>query len=121
MGPVVSERQWSKIQGYITKGIAEGAELVTGGEGRPEGLETGYYVRPTVFANVRNDMTIAQEEIFGPVLAIIGYDSEDDAVRIANDSPFGLAAYVSSGDAETRAQGGARAERWDGAHQHGSG
>lgn len=108
MGPVVSERQWNKIQGYIAKGIAEGAELVTGGEGRPKDLETGYYVQPTVFANVRNDMTIAQEEIFGPVLAIIGYEDEADAVRIANDSPFGLAAYVSSGDAE-RARKVARA------------
>lgn len=108
MGPVVSERQWSKIQGYISKGITEGARLVTGGEGRPEGLETGYYVKPTVFADVKNDMTIAQEEIFGPVLAIIGYEDEADAVRLANDSPFGLAAYVSSGDPE-RARKVARA------------
>lgn len=108
MGPVVSERQWSKIQGYISKGITEGARLVTGGEGRPDGLETGYYVKPTVFADVKNDMTIAQEEIFGPVLAIIGYEDEADAVRLANDSPFGLAAYVSSGDPE-RARKVARA------------
>ncbi|MGI9423726.1 MAG: aldehyde dehydrogenase family protein [Hyphomicrobiaceae bacterium] len=100
MGPVVSKRQWDKIQGYIAKGVSEGATLVTGGEGRPEGLDTGYYVQPTVFADVTNDMTIAQEEIFGPVLAIIGYDDEADAVRIANDSPFGLAAYVSSGEVE---------------------
>ncbi|MEM7747505.1 MAG: aldehyde dehydrogenase family protein [Pseudomonadota bacterium] len=108
MGPVVSERQWKKIQGYIAKGIAEGATLVTGGEGRPEGLGTGYFVQPTVFADVKNDMTIAQEEIFGPVLAIIGYDDEAEAVKIANDSPFGLAAYVSSGDAD-RARNVARA------------
>ena len=108
MGPVVSERQWKKIQGYIAKGISEGATVVTGGEGRPEGLGTGYFVQPTVFANVRNDMTIAQEEIFGPVLAIIGYEGDAEAVKIANDSPFGLAAYVSSGDAD-RARSVARA------------
>lgn len=108
MGPVVSERQWKKIQGYIAKGISEGATLVTGGEGRPEGLGKGYYVQPTVFADVKNDMTIAQEEIFGPVLAIIGYENEAEAVKLANDSPFGLAAYVSSGDAD-RARKVARA------------
>jgi len=108
MGPVVSERQWKKIQGYIAKGISEGATLVTGGEGRPAGLDTGYYVQPTVFADVENDMTIAQEEIFGPVLAIIGYHDEAEAVQFANDSPFGLAAYVSSGDA-ARARRVARA------------
>ena len=108
MGPVVSERQWAKIQSYIAKGISEGATLVTGGEGRPEGLSKGYYVQPTVFADVKNDMTIAQEEIFGPVLAIIGYEDEAEAVKIANDSPFGLAAYVSSGDAD-RARKVARA------------
>ncbi|MEM9356370.1 MAG: aldehyde dehydrogenase family protein [Pseudomonadota bacterium] len=108
MGPVVSERQWKKIQGYIAKGIAEGATLVTGGEGRPEGLGKGYFVQPTVFADVKNEMTIAQEEIFGPVLAIIGYEDEAEAIKIANDSPFGLAAYVSSGDAD-RARKVARA------------
>lgn len=108
MGPVVSERQWAKIQSYIAKGMSEGATLVTGGEGRPEGLSKGYYVQPTVFADVKNDMTIAQEEIFGPVLAIIGYEDEAEAVKIANDSPFGLAAYVSSGDAD-RARKVARA------------
>lgn len=108
MGPVVSERQWKKIQGYIAKGISEGATLVTGGEGRPEGLGKGYFVQPTVFADVKNDMTIAQEEIFGPVLAIIGYEDEAEAVKLANDSPFGLAAYVSSGDAD-RARKVARA------------
>ena len=98
IGPVVSEAQWTKIQSLIEKGIAEGAELVAGGPGRPEGLNRGYYVRPTVFANVTNDMTIAREEIFGPVLAILPYKDEDDAVAIANDTPYGLAAYVSSGD-----------------------
>lgn len=94
MGPVVSEAQWNKVQRLIQAGIEEGATLVTGGLGRPEGLETGFYVRPTVFANVKNDMTIATEEIFGPVLSIIGYADEADAVAIANDTDFGLAAYV---------------------------
>jgi aldehyde dehydrogenase (NAD+) len=100
MGPVVSELQWNKIQGYITKGMAEGATLVAGGPGRPDGLAKGYYVKPTVFANVSNTMTVAQEEIFGPVLVIIPYKDEADAIAIANDSPFGLAAYVSSADRE---------------------
>lgn len=95
LGPVVSEVQWNKIQGLIQKGIDEGATLVTGGLGRPEGLDRGYYVRPTVFANVRNDMSVAREEIFGPVLSILPYQDEDDAVRIANDTPYGLAGYVS--------------------------
>jgi aldehyde dehydrogenase (NAD+) len=103
VGPVVSELQWNKIQGLIQKGIDEGATLVAGGTGKPEGLETGYYVKPTVFANVTNDMTIAREEIFGPVLSIIGYEDEDDAIRIANDTPYGLSGYVSSGNLE-RAQ-----------------
>jgi len=100
MGPVVSEKQWNGIQGHIRSGISEGATLVTGGPERPEGLDRGYYVRPTVFANVTRDMTIAREEIFGPVLSIMGYDSEDNAVSIANDTPFGLAAYIESGDIE---------------------
>jgi aldehyde dehydrogenase (NAD+) len=100
MGPVVNRVQWEKIQGLIKKGIDEGATLVTGGVGRPDGLNKGYFVRPTVFADVSNDMTIAREEIFGPVLSIIGYKDEDDAVRIANDTPYGLAGYVSSGDVE---------------------
>ncbi|OYX36293.1 MAG: aldehyde dehydrogenase family protein [Caulobacterales bacterium 32-69-10] len=98
MGPVVSKAQWDKIQGLISKGVEEGATLVTGGPGRPAGLETGYYVRPTVFAGVANDMTIAREEIFGPVLSILGYDSEDEAIAIANDTPYGLGGYVQSGD-----------------------
>ncbi len=94
MGPVASEAQWSKIQNLIQVGIEEGATLIAGGLGRPEGLDTGFYVRPTVFSNVTNDMTIAREEIFGPVLVIIGYTDEADAVAIANDTVFGLAAYV---------------------------
>jgi aldehyde dehydrogenase (NAD+) len=100
IGPVVSETQWKKIQGLIQKGIDEGATLVTGGPGRPEGLTRGYYVRPTVFANVRNDMSIAREEIFGPVLSILPYEDEEDAIRIANDTSYGLAGYVSSGNLE---------------------
>jgi len=98
IGPVVSKAQYDKIQGLIKKGIDEGAELVTGGLGRPEGFDAGYFVRPTVFAKVRNDMTIAREEIFGPVLSILGYKDEEDAVRIANDTDYGLSGYVSSQD-----------------------
>lgn len=100
LGPLVSEIQRDRVRGYIRKGIEEGANLVTGGPEPPEGLDKGYFVRPTVFANVRNDMTIAREEIFGPVLSIIPYDDEDDAVRIANDTVYGLAGGVWSGDAE---------------------
>jgi aldehyde dehydrogenase (NAD+) len=98
MGPVVSDVQWNKIQGLIQKGIDEGATLVSGGVGLPEGLDKGYYVKPTVFANVTNDMTIAKEEIFGPVVAIIGYDTVDEAVKVGNDTEYGLAAYISGGD-----------------------
>jgi len=98
LGPVVSETQWLKIQGLIAKGIEEGAQLVAGGTGKPEGLETGYYVKPTVFAGVTNSMTIAREEIFGPVVAILGYDTVDEAIAIANDTPYGLAAYVQGKD-----------------------
>ena len=100
MGPVVSEAQWMKIQRLIQTGIDEGATLVTGGAGKPEGLEKGYYVKPTVFANVSNNMTIAREEIFGPVLSILGYGTVDEAVEIANDTEYGLAAYVSGKDLE---------------------
>jgi aldehyde dehydrogenase (NAD+) len=100
LGPVVSEVQFNKIQGLIQKGIDEGANLVTGGVGRPEGLGTGFYVKPTVFAGVKNSMTIAREEIFGPVLAILPYENEDEAIAIANDTPYGLSGYVSSGDLE---------------------
>ncbi|XAH21111.1 aldehyde dehydrogenase family protein [Xylophilus sp. GW821-FHT01B05] len=106
MGPVASEAQWNKIQGLIQTGLDEGATLVAGGLGRPEGLETGFYVRPTVFADVRNDMTIAREEIFGPVLVIIAYSDEEEAVKIANDTTYGLAAYVQGerGEAEATAR-----------------
>jgi aldehyde dehydrogenase (NAD+) len=99
IGPVVSELHWSRIQALIQRGIEEGATLVTGGPGKPAGLAKGYYVKPTVFAHVRNDMTIARQEIFGPVLVMIGYDDIDDAVAIANDTDYGLAAYVQSADA----------------------
>ncbi|MEX2298863.1 MAG: aldehyde dehydrogenase family protein [Dongiaceae bacterium] len=99
LGPVVSEIQFNKIQRLIEAGIKEGADLVTGGTGRPEGLNRGYYVRPTVFGNVRNDMTIAREEIFGPVLAIMPYDSEEQAIEIANDTEYDLSACVQSTDA----------------------
>jgi len=98
VGPVVSKIQFERVQSYIAKGISEGANLVTGGEGRPPGLDKGYFVRPTVFSNVSNDMAIAREEIFGPVLAILPYRDEEEAVRIANDTPYGLQAYVWSGD-----------------------
>jgi aldehyde dehydrogenase (NAD+) len=97
VGPLVSAQQWQKVQDLIQKGIDEGATLAAGGTGRPQGLSTGYFARPTVFADVSNDMTIAREEIFGPVLSIIPYDNEDEAVEIANDTPYGLSGYVSSG------------------------
>lgn len=100
IGPVVSQLQWDRIQALIEKGIAEGARLLCGGPGKPEGLETGYYVRPTVFSGVNNRMTIAREEIFGPVLVMIPYADEDEAIRIANDTPYGLAGYVQSSDIE---------------------
>jgi aldehyde dehydrogenase (NAD+) len=98
LGPVVSKLQFDRVEGYIEKGIAEGANLITGGTGRPEGLAKGYFVKPTIFSNVRNDMTIAREEIFGPVLCILPYTTEEQAVQIANDTPYGLAAYVWSED-----------------------
>jgi betaine-aldehyde dehydrogenase len=100
LGPLVSAAQRDRVRGYIKKGIEEGADLVAGGAEAPEGLEKGYFVRPTVFANVRNEMKIAQEEIFGPVLSIIPYEDEDDAVRIANETIYGLAGGVWSGDLE---------------------
>ena len=100
IGPVVNRTQWEKIQALIEKGIQEGATLAAGGPGRPAGLNKGYYVRPTVFAHVTSGMTIARQEIFGPVLSITGYQDEDDAIRIANDTPYGFAGYVSSGDIE---------------------
>ena len=104
IGPVVNEVQFNKIQDLIQKGIDEGARLVAGGTGRPDGLNRGFFVRPTVFADVNNDMTIAREEIFGPVLSIMPFDSEEDGIRIANDTPYGLTNYVQTQD-------GARANR----------
>ncbi len=101
IGPVVSRAQWEKIQRLIESGIEEGATLVAGGPGKPEGLETGHYVKPTVFADVTNDMEIAREEIFGPVLAILGYEDYDDAISIANDTEYGLASHIMGEDVET--------------------
>lgn len=100
IGPLSSKAQFDKVQSMICKGIEEGAELIAGGPGRPEGITRGYFVKPTVFAKVRNDMTIAREEIFGPVLCLISYMDEDDAIQIANDSPYGLSGFVSSADIE---------------------
>jgi len=100
IGPVVSQLQWDKIQGYLKKGIEEGARLVTGGPGKPAGLEDGYYVKPTVFADVNNKMTIAQEEIFGPVLSIIPYETEQEGIDIANDTIYGLNNAVGSANPE---------------------
>jgi aldehyde dehydrogenase (NAD+) len=96
-GPVISDRQRARIRGYIDQGVAEGARLVVGGSAQPDGMDKGFFVKPTLFADVDNSMTIAQEEIFGPVLSVIAYEDEDDAVRIANDSPYGLAGNVMSG------------------------
>lgn len=101
IGPVVNRTQWDKIQALIKKGVDEGATLVAGGPGLPEGVNKGFYVRPTVFADVTNDMTIAREEIFGPVITILGAKDEADAVKIANDTPYGLAGYVSAGSVES--------------------
>jgi len=100
LGPVISAAQWDKIETLIAKGIDEGATVVAGGLGKPAGLDKGYYVKPTVLAGVNNQMTVAREEIFGPVLTILGYDTVDEAVAIANDTPYGLAAYVSGADAD---------------------
>jgi aldehyde dehydrogenase (NAD+) len=108
LGPVVSKLQFERVEGYIEKGIAEGAKLVMGGTGRPDGLDHGYFVKPTIFSNVHNDMTIAREEIFGPVLCILPYETEDEAIRIANDTPYGLAAYVWSGDNQRARRVGSR-------------
>ena len=119
MGPVVSKRQWEGIQAHINSAMAEGATLIAGGPDRPDGLEKGYYVKPTVFADVTPQMTIAREEIFGPVLAIMSYESEEDAVRIANDSPFGLAGYVQSASLE-RARAVARKLRVGMVHINGA-
>ena len=119
IGPVVSKRQFDRIQDLIQAGIDEGAKLETGGTGRPEGLDVGYYVKPTVFSHVTNDMTIARQEIFGPVLSIIGYTDEDDAVRIANDTVYGLSGYISTDDPE-RARVVARRIRAGSVHLNGA-
>lgn len=108
VGPLVSELQFNKVQALIQKGIDEGATLETGGVGRPDGIDSGYFVKPTIFSGVTNDMSIAREEIFGPVLSIIAYDDEDHAVEIANDTVYGLSAYVSSGDLDRAKAVGAR-------------
>ena len=120
IGPVVSEVQFNKIQALIKKGIDEGATLVAGGPGRPENMNRGYYVRPTVFANVTNDMTIAREEIFGPVLTMLAYDTEEDAIAQANDTVYGLSGYVQSGDID-RARKVASRLRTGNVHLNGAG
>jgi len=120
LGPVVSRAQWEKIQRLIQAGIDEGASLVTGGPGRPEGLARGYYVRPTIFANVRNHMTVGREEIFGPVLSILPYRDEEEAIKLANDSVYGLSGYVQSGDLE-RARRVAARLRTGNVHLNGAG
>jgi aldehyde dehydrogenase (NAD+) len=119
LGPVVSQSQFEKIQRLIQSGLDEGATLVTGGLGRPEGVEVGYYVQPTVFADVSNNMTIAREEIFGPVLSLIPYEDENDAVRLANDSSYGLAGMVSSAD-QARARAVAKRMRTGMVHLNGA-
>ena len=119
VGPVASEAQWIKIQELIQVGIDEGATLVCGGCGRPDGLDTGFYVRPTLFADVTNDMRIAREEIFGPVLVIIGYEDDDDAVDIANDTSYGLSGYISG--SHDRALAVARRSRTGAMHLNGAG
>ena len=118
IGPVVSEVQFQRIQGLIEKGIEEGATLEAGGPGKPDGLDKGYFVKPTIFSNVSNDMTIAREEVFGPVLVMIGYEDDDDAVRIANDTVYGLSGYI-SGDPE-RARTMARRIRTGNVHLNGA-
>ncbi|KAK47684.1 aldehyde dehydrogenase [Caballeronia jiangsuensis] len=110
IGPMVSRKQWERVQRYIRIGIDEGARLIAGGEGRPDNVDAGWFVRPTIFSDVKNDMTIAREEIFGPVLSIIAYGDTEDAIAIANDTPYGLQAYVASSDA---ARANAVAERID--------
>lgn len=100
LGPLVSAIQYGRVQGHIERAVANGTRVICGGPGKPEGLETGYYVRPTIFADVSNDMPIAREEVFGPVLTIIPFDTEEEAIRIANDTPYGLAAYLQTGDSE---------------------
>jgi aldehyde dehydrogenase (NAD+) len=100
IGPLVSSIQYGRVQGHIERAVAEGVRLLCGGPGKPAGFETGYFVKPTIFADVRNDMPIAREEVFGPVLSIVPFDTEEEAIRIANDTPYGLAAYLQTGDPE---------------------
>jgi aldehyde dehydrogenase (NAD+) len=119
LGPLASKAQFEKVQRLIERGIAEGATLVVGGHGRPDGVSRGYFVKPTIFSDVRNDMTIAREEIFGPVLSIIPYKDEEDAVCMANDSPYGLAGFVTSSDRE-RAQRVAKRIRAGNVHINGA-
>lgn len=119
IGPLANKAQFEKVQRLIQTGTQEGAQLITGGPGKPEGVTAGYYVKPTVFADVRNDMTIAREEIFGPVLVIIPYVDEEDAIRIANDTPYGLSGYVTSGDLE-RARRVAKRIRAGNVHMNGA-
>ena len=119
IGPLASKAQFEKVQRLIDVGIKEGAKLIAGGPGSPDGLTKGYFVKPTVFADVRNDMTIAREEIFGPVLCIIPYDDEEDAIRIANDTHYGLSSFVTSGSAE-RARQVAKRLRTGNVHINGS-
>jgi aldehyde dehydrogenase (NAD+) len=119
VGPVASAAQFAKVQALLEKGVTEGATLVVGGPGRPPGIDTGFYVRPTVFSYVTNDMAIAREEIFGPVATLIGYEDDDDAVRIANDTDYGLSAMVSSANLD-RARSVARRIRAGMVHLNGA-
>ena len=120
MGPQASGAQWRRVQGLIETGIKEGARVLAGGPGRPEGLPRGFYTRPTIFSGVTNNMTIAREEIFGPVLCILPYTDEEEAIRIANDTPYGLSGYVSSGDLD-HARAVARRIRAGNVHLNGQG
>jgi aldehyde dehydrogenase (NAD+)/3-succinoylsemialdehyde-pyridine dehydrogenase len=120
MGPQASGAQWRRVQGLIETGIREGARLIAGGMGRPEGLRRGFFTRPTIFSGVTNNMTVAREEIFGPVLCILPYTDEEEAIRIANDTPYGLSSYVSSGDLE-HARAVARRIRAGNVHLNGHG
>jgi aldehyde dehydrogenase (NAD+) len=120
MGPQAHRVQWERVQGLIEKGISEGADLVAGGTGRPDGLNRGYYTKPTVFGGVNNDMTIAREEIFGPVVAVLPYKTEEEALEIANDTPYGLSSYIQSGNID-RARNVARQIRAGNVHLNGAG
>ncbi len=120
IGPLVSAVQYRRVQGHIERAISDGVRLLCGGAGKPDGFETGHYVRPTIFADVSNDMPIAREEVFGPVLAIIPFSSEEEAIRIANDTPYGLAAYIQTGDSD-RAERVAARLRAGAVHVNGGG